>query len=184
MYFNTKINIYQVCALYFFDFLGYNQDMEFISNSEQETLQFAQKYAKDLKPGQILGLIGELGAGKTLFTKGLADGLGINQNVSSPTFNLMRLYAINSPEANKDIKKFCHIDAYRVESEYEVIDVGVEDYMGMDDSITVIEWAERIKDILPRRTTYINFEIKGNTQRKITIIEPEIKKKARSKKGG
>jgi len=156
--------------------------MEFISNSEQDTLQFARKYARGLKPGQILGLIGELGAGKTLFTKGLADGLGINQNVSSPTFNLMRLYAINNPKANKEIKKFCHIDAYRVESEYEVIDVGVEDFMGQSDSITVIEWADRIQDILPRRTIYINFEIKGNTRRKITITEPETKKKSRAKK--
>ncbi|MCK5060936.1 tRNA (adenosine(37)-N6)-threonylcarbamoyltransferase complex ATPase subunit type 1 TsaE [Candidatus Parcubacteria bacterium] len=156
--------------------------MEFISNSEQDTLRFARKYAKNLKPGQILGLIGCLGAGKTLFTKGLADGLGINQNISSPTFNLMRLYEINSPKTNKEIKKFCHIDAYRVENEYEVIDVGAEDYMGKADSVTIIEWADKIKDILPSRTIYINFEIKGNTKRKITITEPETKKKPRAKK--
>ena len=150
--------------------------MEFISNSEQDTLQFARKYAKNLKPGQILGLVGELGAGKTLFTKGLADGLGINQNISSPTFNLMRLYEINNPKINKKIKRFCHIDAYRVKNEYEVINVGVEDYMGQNDSVTVIEWADKIKNILPSRVIYINFEIKDNTQRKIIIINSEIKK--------
>lgn len=145
--------------------------MEIITKTEEETLRFAQKYAQGLKPGQILGLSGELGAGKTVFTKGLAKGLGIQQNVASPTFNLMRLYEIREPAANPEIKKFCHIDAYRVESEFEVIDAGVEDYMGKEDTLTVVEWADKIGDILPGRTVHISFKILEDNSRKIVVGE-------------
>ncbi len=146
--------------------------MQITTNSEQETLNFAQKYAQGLKPGQIIGLIGPLGAGKTAFTKGLAYGLGIKQNVSSPTFNLMRLYEVRTASADPGIKKFCHIDAYRVQTEYEIIDIGAEDFIGKDDTLTVVEWADRIRDILPRRTIYIKFEAIDENRRNIDISEP------------
>jgi tRNA threonylcarbamoyladenosine biosynthesis protein TsaE len=145
--------------------------MEKITKNEKETLDFATKYAQNLKPGEIIGLIGDLGAGKTIFTKGLAQGLGINQNISSPTFNIMRLYEIRDNAVNPDIKKFCHIDAYRVENEFEIIDIGAEDYIGQKDTVTIVEWADNIRDILPGRTTIINIKILENKERKITIKE-------------
>jgi tRNA threonylcarbamoyladenosine biosynthesis protein TsaE len=145
--------------------------MEIITKNEQETLDFAEKYAQSLLPGQIISLIGDLGAGKTVFTKGLAKGLGVKQNVSSPTFNIMRLYEIRKAVANKEIKKFCHIDAYRIENEFEVIDVGAEDFIGQKDTITVVEWADKIRDILPSRATTINIKILDNNERQIIIDE-------------
>ena len=147
--------------------------MEITVKNETEMLAFAIKYAQSLKPGQIIGLVGELGAGKTVFTKGLAKGLGINQNVSSPTFNLMRLYEIRTGKANPDIKKLCHIDAYRVNNEFEIIDVGAEDFIGQKDTVTVIEWADNIRDILPGRTTIINFKILAGQERQMIIDERE-----------
>ncbi len=145
--------------------------MEIITKNEEETLSFAEKYARGLAPGQIISLIGDLGAGKTVFTKGLAKGLGINQNVSSPTFNIMRLYEIRESASNKDIKKFCHIDAYRIENEFEVIDVGAEDFIGQKDTVTVIEWADKIREILPTRATTINIKILDNDERQFIIDE-------------
>ncbi|MEA3449529.1 MAG: tRNA (adenosine(37)-N6)-threonylcarbamoyltransferase complex ATPase subunit type 1 TsaE [Patescibacteria group bacterium] len=143
--------------------------MKIITKNEEGTLAFAEKYAKDLLPGQIIGLIGDLGAGKTIFTKGLAKGLGVQQNISSPTFNIMRLYEIRATKTNQEIKKFCHIDAYRVESEFEIIDVGVEDFIGQKDTITVIEWADKIRNILPGRTIIINIKLLKKDQREIII---------------
>lgn len=145
--------------------------MEIITQNEAETFEFAEKYAQSLKAGQIIGLVGNLGAGKTVFTKGLAKGLGIHQNVSSPTFNIMRLYEIRKSLANENIKKFCHIDAYRVKNEFEIIDVGAEDFIGQKDTVTVIEWADNIKDILPGRTKMIDIRLTGDSQRLIVIAD-------------
>ena len=149
--------------------------MEIITNSEQETLDLADKYAQALKPGDILGLTGQLGAGKTVFAKGLAKGLGIKQNVSSPTFNLMRLYEVRTPRADPGIKRFCHIDAYRVQSEFEIIDIGAEDFIGQKDTVTLVEWADNVGEILPGRTKMVNIEVIDPTQRRITFKEPKVK---------
>ena len=138
--------------------------MEKITNNEEETLNFAAEFAKGLRGGEILALIGELGAGKTIFTKGLAKGLGINQRLSSPTFVYMKLYEIRDQEK---LKRLCHVDAYRAQHEYDLINIGAEDFMGKEDTITVIEWADRIKNILPKRTQYIYFENQGENKRLI-----------------
>jgi tRNA threonylcarbamoyladenosine biosynthesis protein TsaE len=138
--------------------------MEKITNNEEETVNFAAEYAKNLKGGEILALIGELGAGKTVFTKGLAKGLGVNQRLSSPTFVYMKLYEIRNQDK---LKKLCHVDAYRAQHEYDLINIGAEDFMGKEDTITVIEWADRIRNILPKRTQYIYFENQGENKRLI-----------------
>lgn len=143
--------------------------MEIITNSEEETLDWAAGFAKDLKGGEILALVGELGSGKTTFAKGLAQGLGINQSLSSPTFVYMKLYGVQSPNPGQEnIKQLCHIDAYRTQHEYDIISIGAEDFIGKEDIITVIEWADKIKDILPQRTRFLYFTNKNATKRFIT----------------
>ena len=127
-----------------------------ITNSEQETFDFAYEYAKNLKGGEIIGLKGDLGSGKTVFSKGLAAGLGIKQNVTSPTFVVMKVYSV---ENHKSIKTFCHIDAYRL-SGSDIESTGIQEYIDDKNTILVIEWVDRIKKILPRKTRLIKISLK------------------------
>lgn len=119
--------------------------MDYISNSEKDTFNFAKKFAKNLKGGEVVGLIGDLGAGKTVFAKGLASGLGIKQKITSPTFVLMRIY----PVKKGSIRNFIHIDAYRLKSAAGLAAIGAKEYMNDPESIVLIEWADRVKKHLP-----------------------------------
>lgn len=134
-----------------------------ISQSVDQTIKYAQKFAKKLKGGEIIGLIGELGSGKTTFVKGLAQGLGIKEPITSPTFVMLKEYKI--PKSNHPI--LVHVDAYRVENFDDIKSVGIDDYTGRNGAIVVIEWAEKIKKILPKDTLYINFKHKGEKEREI-----------------
>lgn len=141
--------------------------MKFFSASEKQTLNFAKKFSKNLTNGQTFGLIGNLGAGKTIFTKGLALGLGIKKNIASPTFVLMKIYNIKK---NKQIKFLVHIDAYRIKSTQDLIAIGAEEYFSRPDVITVIEWADKIKTILPKKTKLIKISI-NKTSRIINCLK-------------
>jgi len=113
----------------------------------------------------IIALTGELGSGKTTFVQGLARGLGIKKRVLSPTFILMRQYAIRyMPYAN-----FYHVDLYRVENEKDVRGLGLSEIWSNPENIVAIEWAEKIKKILPKKRIDIRFNYLNNNQRKITI---------------
>jgi len=138
--------------------------MKFLSTSEKQTLSFAKKFSKNLAGGRILGLIGNLGAGKTVFTKGLALGLGIKKNINSPTFVLMKVYPIKK---HRQIKLLIHIDAYRIKSAQDLIAIGAAEYFNRPDVITIIEWADKIKKILPKKTKLIKINIQKNNLRKI-----------------
>ena len=135
------------------------------TKSEKQTFSFAKNYAKKLKGGEIIGLIGNLGAGKTIFTKGLAAGLGIKKTITSPTFVIMKIYKTNYPISN--IQYLAHIDAYRIKSAKNLIAIGVEEYFNRPDTITIIEWADRIKKILPKKTSYVNLKVKEKIKRLI-----------------
>lgn len=135
-----------------------------ITNSEQETFDLAKKMAKDFCGGEVIGLIGDLGAGKTIFTKGIADGLGLKENINSPTFVVMKVYDIK----NKKIKKLVHIDAYRLESPEESKIIGIDEYLNRDDVVIIIEWADKIKKILPNKTELITI-IQNNSKRIINL---------------
>jgi tRNA threonylcarbamoyladenosine biosynthesis protein TsaE len=138
--------------------------MQIITKSEKETYNIAKKFAKTLKGGDVIGLIGDLGAGKTIFTKGLAAGLGIKQTVNSPTFVLMKIYPVKN---HKSIKQICHIDAYRIINIQEASNIGIEEYLNNKNTLTIIEWADNIKNILPAGTINIKITNTGNNKRKI-----------------
>lgn len=139
--------------------------METITQNAGETQELGRKIGSDLKGGETLALVGDLGSGKTTFIQGLAEGLGAKTRIISPTFILMRTYEL--PEE----KAFYHIDLYRIEHnlESEIGNLGIPDIWGKKDNIVAIEWAEKIKDLLPKNVAWIKFEDLGEEKRKITV---------------
>lgn len=133
-------------------------DYHLISNSAEETMEFSKKLAGYLKPGDVITLEGDLGAGKTTFTKGVAQGLKIKKTVSSPTFTIIKEYYGDIP--------LYHMDVYRIKDSYE--DLGFDEYFE-GNGITVVEWAHLIKDQLP--SEYLNVSIlhDGLNSRKIVL---------------
>ena len=127
--------------------------MEIITHSEKETINLGKQIAKQLTGQQTIGLVGELGAGKTIFIKGVAQGLGIKKTITSPTFVLMKVYKVRHNKSN--ITDFVHSDAYRLSSEQELIDIGINDWINKENVITAIEWAGKIKSILPFNTIFV-----------------------------
>jgi tRNA threonylcarbamoyladenosine biosynthesis protein TsaE len=119
-----------------------------ILNSPKETFEYGKKLAAKLNGGDILLLSGELGAGKTSLIKGAAKGLDIKQEITSPTFTLMNIYEIGNKKL--EIKKLIHIDTYRLKDEKELLEIGVEDYLGKPDTVCVIEWPEKISNLLKK----------------------------------
>lgn len=147
--------------------------MKFTSHSEKETANCAAKLAKKLKGGETLALSGELGAGKTAFTRGLAQALGVKQMINSPTFVFMKVYELPKAKASdkkKTIKRLVHVDAYRAADARTLRAIGLEDYIGDAETVVVIEWAERVKEILPAKIIHISFEHRLETQRFITVV--------------
>lgn len=134
--------------------------MEIITTSTSETQEAGRKLSADLAQGDVIALSGDLGAGKTTFVQGLAEGLGISQRINSPTFIIMREY-----------DGFVHVDLYRLEGnlESEMENIGLLDIIREGKSIVVIEWAEKIKHLLPENTKWINVTIVDDTKRKIEI---------------
>lgn len=139
----------------------------FTTKSAEETGSLGEKIGKDLsssKGGEIFCLYGELGAGKTTFIQGIAKGLGIEKQVTSPTFILMRTYPL------KKGKTFYHLDCYRLENSSQTRNLGLEEIFNDPHNITCIEWAERIKNLLPPKRTDIFFKNTGEDKREIKII--------------
>lgn len=136
--------------------------MEVITNSAKETQKLGEKISADLKPGSILALYGELGSGKTTFIQGLARGLGIKKRIISPTFVFIRQY----PTKNRI---FYHVDLYRIDGVIDIQGLGLKDIFADSRAIVAIEWAEKIKEVLPKKRIDIFFEYLGEGQRKIKI---------------
>ncbi|NLM11578.1 MAG: tRNA (adenosine(37)-N6)-threonylcarbamoyltransferase complex ATPase subunit type 1 TsaE [Clostridiaceae bacterium] len=134
-----------------------------ISESEQDTVKLGEKVAKQLKKGDVVALSGDLGTGKTAFVKGLAQGFGIDEYITSPTFTLVQSY--KGPGFNLH-----HFDVYRISDEEELFEIGFEEYLYEGD-ICVIEWADLIQNLIPPRSVWINFERleDGENKRRITV---------------
>jgi tRNA threonylcarbamoyladenosine biosynthesis protein TsaE len=141
-----------------------------ITNSEQETFNFAKVLASRFKGGEIIGLTGELGSGKTVFVKGFGVGLGIKSNINSPTFNIMKIYNIPPQNKKNNIIILCHIDAYRLTSGKELAAIGANEYFSNKKTITIIEWAEIVKDILPASTIFFKLSALKNNKRQIARL--------------
>lgn len=124
-----------------------------------ETSQFATKLASFLKPGDVIALEGDLGAGKTIFTKGLARGLEIKKTVNSPTFTIIKEYQGRMP--------LYHMDVYRVTDSYE--DLGFDEYFE-GDGVTVVEWAHLIEDQLPTERLTVFLYHEDQDKRKIVFV--------------
>lgn len=123
-------------------------------------MNIAKSLASSLKPGTVIALDGELGAGKTVFVKGIAMGLGIFEDITSPTFTIVKEYSGRL--------KLYHFDVYRIEDSSELFQIGFDEYIN-GEGVSVIEWAVNIEDTLPSDTIYINIEGSGYSQRKIEI---------------
>lgn len=119
---------------------------EVVSKSREETINYAKKLAKVLRGGEVIAYFGGLGMGKTTFTSGLAEGLGLNAEVSSPTFALVHDYGGNPP--------LYHFDMYRIESFDDLYSTGFFDYLDSG-AILAVEWSENIENVLPENTVRI-----------------------------
>ncbi|MDP2630496.1 MAG: tRNA (adenosine(37)-N6)-threonylcarbamoyltransferase complex ATPase subunit type 1 TsaE [Candidatus Uhrbacteria bacterium] len=130
------------------------------SRRPEDTNRFAGQLVKELHGGDVLALQGNLGAGKTTFTQFLAKELGIKEQITSPTFVLMKLYTL--PVSTNGITRLCHIDAYRLESSDELEAIGAQEYIGSPDTLSLIEWPEKVQGSVPKNAIWISFELGGN----------------------
>lgn len=145
--------------------------MEILTKSPEGTKKLGRQIANKLKGGEVLALVGDLGSGKTTFTQGLSDGLGI-ERVNSPTFILMRKYQTGNRQQAVVNKNLYHVDLYRLENniKQELFNLGVTYLWGKKENIFIIEWADRAdKSVFPDNTIWINFETVSDQERKITI---------------
>ena len=145
--------------------------MEMVTNSAENTRAFARKIAKKLKGGSILAFYGGLGAGKTTFIQGLAQGLGFTGRVFSPTFIIARPYKI---EDNPQIKTLYHIDLYRIEKKAGLETIGIQEFLFDKSGVAVIEWPEKIENYLPKTTIKVRLEKLSLNKRKITLDSKDL----------
>jgi tRNA threonylcarbamoyladenosine biosynthesis protein TsaE len=136
------------------------------SNSPEDTLALGRRLGQEARPGEVYTLVGDLGVGKTVLTQGIAEGLGIEEPVCSPTFTIVQVY-------EEGRMPFYHFDVYRIGDIGEMDEIGYEDYF-YGDGLTMIEWANLIEEILPQNRKEITIEKdleKGFDYRRITIKE-------------
>ena len=145
---------------------------QYKTNKESDTRAVAKDFAKTLKnrkPGKnalVVGFTGELGAGKTTFIKSFTRSMGVRRKITSPTFLILRRFKIN----NKFFSNIFHIDAYRIKKESELSMVGIEKILENPSNIVLVEWADRIKKVLPKTTIWVKFKYgKKRDERTITI---------------
>mgnify|MGYP001767089630 CR=1 FL=1 len=136
--------------------------METISHSRQQTLRIGRRMAKYLRPGDIVCLFGRLGCGKTVLTKGIAEGLGIGASrVISPTFVLIR-------EHEEGRIPLFHFDLYRLGQERDIAGLGYEEYL-FGNGVSVIEWADRLRRLMPKEFLKVNLSVTGESERRLSF---------------
>lgn len=138
---------------------------EFITHSPEETISLAEQFGKHLHAGDVLAYLGDLGAGKTTFTRGLALGLGLKDLVTSPTFALVHVYG-------QPPLQLCHFDMYRITDENELETTGFYDY-DLTESIFAVEWSENIMNALPEHTIRLTLERISDDERRIILETQE-----------
>lgn len=172
-----------------------------ISRSESETERIAARFARTLRGGEIILLTGELGAGKTVFVRGLARALGVRGRITSPTFVMMRVYEVGSRAAEQQrsraakrsgalrlysstalrpIRHFIHVDAYRVHDTRELEAIGLDEWIGRPDTVVAIEWGERVRPILHGTRTWsvrLAPDPHAPDDRRIVILPPRVRRR-------
>lgn len=150
---------------------------EFITKSAEETQKLGETFAKRLikkrtgKTAVILALEGDLGGGKTTFAQGMARGLGLKNSITSPSFVLIKKYQLKSK--NCKIENLYHIDCYRLTKPWQLQELDFEEIINDPKSLVIIEWAERIEEILSKNEIKIKFEWLDENERKITIFNAD-----------
>ena len=138
-----------------------------ICKNQKETRNLAKCLVKKLKGGEIIALEGDLGAGKTTLTQDLGHALAIKEKITSPTFVLMKVYKVG----NQKIENLVHVDCYRLDQAQELFYLGLEEYLNKENSLVVIEWADKIKNYLKNFTKVIWIKIKIKDQTREFIIK-------------
>lgn len=134
----------------------------FQTSSPEETVELGKKMGEGLKAGDVVALVGELGAGKTTFMQGLAQGLGVAGYVKSPSFTLVNKYEGRFP--------VYHLDLYRLGDIHEIYELGIEEYL-YGDGVCIIEWAEKAYSLLPEKHILIKFFYTGGKSRRIEVAQ-------------
>ena len=137
--------------------------MKYNLSNITDTEIFAEKIAKSLKGGDILLLKGELGSGKTTLTQLVLSKLGIVENVTSPTYVIMKNYLV--PTVQNHISEVAHVDAYRLDENSDINEIGLQDYIKRDNTLIIIEWPEKINDFLPADCKIIEVSVKSQNSR-------------------
>jgi tRNA threonylcarbamoyladenosine biosynthesis protein TsaE len=140
-----------------------------ITKNEQATFDLGKKLGRQCVGGEVFMLVGDLGAGKTKLLQGLAVGLGVKDKVNSPTFNILKVYKIVSRA--RRLRTFCHIDAYRLNSGADLIALGVEEYFSSPETVTAVEWAEKVRDIWPKRARVVKIKALSEFARQLNIYK-------------
>lgn len=135
------------------------------TKSAQETQEFGKELAQSMQGGEVILLSGDLGAGKTTFMQGFAEGLGISQRIISPTFIIMRSYDIGGK-----VQTLYHIDLYRTESEADLEGLGIREILHDKNAVVAIEWPEKLHSLLPEKRIEIKLQTMGEEERKIQIV--------------
>ncbi len=149
---------------------GVRAKEEFLTTSPAQTKKIGERLAREIlkkklkKTAFVIGLKGELGGGKTTFLQGFAKGLGIKERILSPTFVILKRFKIKS-------RNFYHIDCYRIQKPKEILDLGFKEIISNPENIVVIEWADRIKKIMPKDSAWIKFDFVDEKTRKIIFFE-------------
>ena len=134
--------------------------------SEKETGQFGRFFSKKLRPGDVVAMFGDVGSGKTVFVKGICEELEAEEPVNSPTFIILNEY---SGQLSGQRIRIHHFDFYRVERSKDIDELGVDEYFGAQDSVTLIEWAEHIQEHLKEKYWKVVFLNQNENERKIRI---------------
>jgi tRNA threonylcarbamoyladenosine biosynthesis protein TsaE len=140
--------------------------VELFSGSPEDTFEIARLLGEFLLPGDVIGLTGDLGAGKTCFCKGIGAALGISPDrVVSPTFTIMT--------EHEGTLLLVHVDVYRLDTSREAVEIGLDETLSGSDGICVVEWAEKVEELLPTNGIRVTFTISGDDRRKIAISGPD-----------
>lgn len=137
-----------------------------LSRSEAETEAFGAALARELAPGSVVLLCGDLGAGKTVFSRGFARGLGITEPVSSPTYTIVQEYELPSGG------RLYHMDLYRITDEHAALGFGVDEFLSEPDALALVEWPERIAGLLPEAAIRVELIHRSESEREIRVVRP------------